>query len=122
MYPSDADIGLASQDVAEEANSLIALLGINSNSLHRNENIQAAQLPSVNSWFKDPHETLNFDSCDLESNGDLSDNEESEAQQLQCLLDEEESSQISRTRWIDEHCLNLTSAALALAADEAAIV
>lgn len=27
-YPSDADIGLASQDAAEEANSLIALLGL----------------------------------------------------------------------------------------------
>lgn len=37
-YPSDADIGLASQDAAEEANSLIALLGVNPNSLHQNLN------------------------------------------------------------------------------------
>jgi hypothetical protein len=121
-YPSDADIGMASQDAAEEANSLIALLGINPNSLHQNQNAQAAQLPSVSSWFNDPHETLDFDNSDLESNGDLSDNEESEAQQLQHFLDEEEYSPITCTRWVDEHCLNLTSAALALAADEAAIV
>ncbi|KAF8809165.1 hypothetical protein BYT27DRAFT_7210458 [Phlegmacium glaucopus] len=122
-YPSDADIELASQGAAEEANSLIALLGVNPDSLHHNQNPQAPSvfLPSVSSWLKDPYKMLDFDDSDLDD--DLSnDDEESEAQQLQHLLDEEESSSIMRTQQVDERCLNLTSAALALAADEAAIM
>jgi hypothetical protein len=41
---------------------------------------------------------------------------------LQCLLDEEKMSSVTHTWRVDERCLNLTSAALASAADEAAIV
>jgi len=119
-YPSDADIELASQSAAEEANSLMALLGVNPDSLH---NLQASNtwLPGVKSWLKDPI-TSDFEDSDRGSDSDFSDDEESEAQKLQCLLDEEESSSIMHVRRVDEHCLNLTSAALALAADEAAIV
>jgi len=59
-----------------------------------------------------------FDDSEFESDDD----EESEAQQLQRLLDDEESSSITCIQQVDECCLNLTSTALALAADEAAIV
>ncbi|KAF8161506.1 hypothetical protein B0H34DRAFT_767051 [Crassisporium funariophilum] len=123
-YPSDADIELASQSAAEQANSLIALLGVNIDTLHRNQNLQASGtwLPSIGSWLNEPHATSDHDDSDRDSNDGLSDNEESEAQQLQHLLDEEEFSSITRTRHVDERCLNLTSAALALAADEAALV
>ena len=119
-YPSDADIDLANESAAEEANSLIALLGINPNSLthHRNP------LPSINSWLPldDSHVSSDADrsESDLESLSDLSEDEESEPNQLQHLLETEESS--SLTRRLDERCLNLTSAAVALAADESAIV
>jgi len=102
-YPSDTDIELASQCAAEEANSLITLLGINPDTLHRPQT-SSTWLPSVSSWLNDPHTTLDFD-----NSGSESDDEESEAQQLQHLLDEEESSPISHIRRVDEHCLNLTS-------------
>ena len=77
-YPSDADIDLANESAAEEANSLIALLGINPNSLthHRNP------LPSINSWLPldDSHVSSDADrsESDLESLSDLSEDEESE--------------------------------------------
>jgi len=45
-YPSDANIELASQSAAEEANSLIMLLGINPDTLHHNQHLQA-QVPSA---------------------------------------------------------------------------
>ena len=112
---------MANESAAEEANSLIALLGINPNSLNHNQN----PLPSINSWLplNDLHTiTSDFDGSDLESDGDLSEDEESEAQKLQCLLDTEESSSTSFIRRVDERCLSLTSAAVALVADESAIV
>jgi hypothetical protein len=98
-YPSDADIELASQSAAEEANSLITLLGVNANSLHRNQNPKAFSpwLPSINSWPKGPHASSNFDSSDLESDDNLSGDEEPEAQELQCLLDEEKMSSVTHT-------------------------
>ena len=123
-YPSDADIELASQSAAEQANSLIALLGVNVDTLHRKQNLQASStcLPSVSSWLNEPRSDRDDSESDHESDDSLSDDEESEAQQLQNLLDEEEFSSITRTRRVDERCLNLTSAALALAADDAALV
>ncbi|KAF8167513.1 hypothetical protein B0H34DRAFT_854442 [Crassisporium funariophilum] len=121
-YPSDAEIELASQSAAEEANSLIALLGVNVSTLHHNQSA-STWLPSVSSWLDNSHANPNSDVSDHDSDDDSDDDDkESEAQQLQDLLDQEESSSITRTRRVDERCLNLTSAALALAADEAAIV
>lgn len=121
-YPSDANIELASHSVAEEANSLMALLGVNSDSLHCKPNLPNIWLPSVDPWLNDSHMASDFEESDLKLDDNQSDDEESETQQLQLLLDEEELSSIKHTQQIDECCLNLMSAALALAADEAAIV
>lgn len=64
-----------------------------------------------------------FPSSDSESELNDSDSanvSKSAAQDLQELLDrEEEESTISRSRQVDEKCMRLTSAALALAAEEA---
>lgn len=58
-----------------------------------------------------------------ESNSNNDDNDNiGEAKELQNILDSEEASPMSRSRRVDEVCLNLTSAALALVTEEAAIV
>ena len=64
------------------------------------------------------------DNKEISLNSDIEsdDGMESEAQQLQDILDQEENSPISRSNRIDTICLNLTSAALAVSADEAAQV
>ena len=52
-----------------------------------------------------------------------SDNEEArDVEELQKIPDDEESSPISRRVQIDQRCLDLTSAALAIASEEATIV
>ena len=113
-YPSDADIELASQGAAKEANSLIVLLGVNPDSLHHNPHAPSVLLLRVSSWLKDSCGTLDLDDSDFESNDDLSENdEELEAQQLRCLLDKESRS-ITRTRRVDDRCLNMTLASLTL--------
>jgi len=117
-YPTDVQISTAAEIAAQEANSLIALLGVNAELLHRPQNIQApAWLPSIDSWLEDGLGALELDS---ESDGD--DDGLAEAEELQRILEDEETSPISRSERINRKCMDLTSAALAIAAEEAAIV
>lgn len=63
-------------------NSLIAILWINPNSVNHNQNSP----PSIK-YMAAGHVTPDFDRSDLESDGDLSEDEEFETQPLQCLMD-----------------------------------
>ena len=102
----------------KEANSLVALLGVNTDLLHRPNNAQPhIWLPSIQSWRDDGLDTLELGSESEENDDDIC-----EAEELQKILDAEENSPISRGRKVDEVCLNLTSAALSLATEDAAIV
>jgi hypothetical protein len=93
-----------------EANSLVALLGVNPNLLHRHQNIQPTiWLPGIQSWYDNELDFLELDSEAEDSDGI------GEAEELQRILDDEESSPISRSHRIDKKCLSLTSAALAIA-------
>ena len=49
-YPTDKEIQSLAQDAAQEANSLIALLGVSADTLHRNRNQNLPWLPSIDSW------------------------------------------------------------------------
>ena len=119
-YPTDAEIDTAAEEAAQEADSLVSLLGIDPRLLHRPQS--TAWLPSISSWMGDS------DSGEIiedEPDIDESEGEQeivSEAEQLQQILDDEESSPISRHVKIDRRCMNLTSAALAIAAEEATVV
>ncbi|KAF9481696.1 hypothetical protein BDN70DRAFT_991713 [Pholiota conissans] len=82
-------------------------------------------LPSINSWtgVDDSSSIFSSDSdhCGLdESDSDASSNDV--AQELQDLLDDEEQAPILRSQKVEETCARLTSAALALTAEEVARV
>jgi len=118
-YPTDAEINALAQIAAQEANSLVTLLGVNPDILHQPQNIQpSVWLPSVCSWFDDKLDFLELDSEAEDSN----DNDDGEAEELQRILDDEEQSPISHSHKIDNKCLTLTSAALAIAAEETTIM
>ena len=117
-YPSDEDIKCTADEAAQEADSLLALLGLVPSQLHRMQKSKSAIFPSIDSWFK----LADYDTDDIDdgSDGEQSDTESlSEAQELQNLLDHEEDRTLSRTRKQDEELLNLTCAAMAILADEA---
>jgi hypothetical protein len=115
VYPSDQDIQEVAETAAQEADSLIALLGLTPSQLHRiRERQSTATLPSITSWFQE----LPGGDTVTASNSD--DNESlSEAQELQNLLDNEENRSLSRTQKQEVQLLNLTCAAMAVVADEA---
>lgn len=120
-YPTDEEIELVSEQAGEEANSLVALLGVDPEMLHRSHRVPSMWLPSISSWMNDSGEAKE-DDLDLEPED--SDNEEIRdvVDELQKILDDEESSPISRSEKIDRRCLDLTSAALAIVSEEATIV
>jgi hypothetical protein len=109
-------------EAVQEADSLLALLGLIPGQLHCMQKSKTAMLPSIDSWFKmDNLANHNNDINASESSDDeWSDSESlSEAQELQNLLDHEEDPTLLRTRKQDEELLNLTCAAMAILADEA---
>jgi hypothetical protein len=117
-YPTDVQINAVAEIAAQEANSLIALLGVNMELLHRPQNSQRSiWLPSIDSWLED-----DLDALELDSESDDSDNDLGEAEELQRILDDEEASPISRSERINRKCMNLTSAALAIVTEEAVVV
>jgi hypothetical protein len=119
-YPDDEDIKNIADEAAQEADSLLALLGLVPGQLHRMQ--KSTALPSIDSWFKVASSLADNDMDDvIEDNDDSESNTESlsEAQELQNLLDHKEDRTLSRTRKQDEDLLNLTCAAIAIMADEA---
>jgi hypothetical protein len=127
-YPTDDEIEFISEAAAQEADSLVALLGIDPEMLHRPHHATSSTmpvwLPSLSSWMPvDASDSGKIMENDLDLEPEDSDNEEvCEAEELQNILDNEESSPISRSEKIDQRCLDLTSAALAVASEEATIV
>jgi hypothetical protein len=112
-YPTDNEIDEVAREAAQEADSLVALLGIVLGQLHRLQGAPAVVLPSILSLLADIPEqddAISLAGTDAESI--------SEAQELQNLTDREENINISRTRAQDEQMLNLTCTALAVTADE----
>lgn len=109
-FPTDEEIVVIAGNAAEEADSLMILLGLCAEDLHGGDT--SSRLPSIEAWFGDV-----MVESDAEGEDEVNDVEE-----LQAILDDEENSPISRKRRFDEECLRLTTAALAVATEEAAIV
>lgn len=116
-YPSNDGFKMAASQAAQEADSLIALLGLVPVQLHRTHSTTV--LPSIGSWYKESANDLPDSSDDM---SDSDDESISDAQELQGLLDREEDRTVSRTRKQEEILLNLTCAALAVITDESAKV
>ncbi|KAJ7814859.1 hypothetical protein B0H13DRAFT_2242659 [Mycena leptocephala] len=105
-FPSDADIEQIASQAVEESDSLIAMLGLTPSQLH-STTPTFPTLPSINAWYDSDADDSDYD---VESISDT--------QQLQELIDKSEGDTGSRTRSENKELLNLTSAALALAADD----
>lgn len=112
-FPTDAEIMAIAEIAAQEADSLIALLGVNVSTLH-NPRAQA-WLPSIGSWLDDDFDFLDQDS-------EFEDPVSGETDNLQHILDEEENSPIARSAKIDKQCLTLAGAAISLVAEDATAV
>ncbi|KAJ7804497.1 hypothetical protein B0H14DRAFT_3774420 [Mycena olivaceomarginata] len=104
-FPDDDTINDIALEVAEEADSLIALLGLAPAQLHRGDDPAPPMLPSIAAWYPSTE-----DDCDADSI--------SSAQELQDLIERAEDDTVSRTRAQAEEFLTLTSAALALSAED----
>lgn len=96
MYPSDNEINEAAWIATEEADSLVALLGIVPGQLHHLQSASAVVLPSILSllWETDADndDTLSVADSNVGSTKSISD-----AQELQKLLDHEEDVNILQT-------------------------
>jgi len=127
-FPTDAEIGEIAKAASEEADSLVALLGVDADLLWHSLGgpTPATWLPSISSWLNAEDEAALFDDRMDESeqgdDDDNSDDDDGALDRLQVFLDAEEDSPMTRTQKVDKKCLSLTSAALALATDDAAIV
>ncbi|KAJ7670785.1 hypothetical protein DFH06DRAFT_980885 [Mycena polygramma] len=111
-FPTDDDIDCAAAEAAEESDSLIALLGLAPSHLHPGAVSSIPVLPSIDSWYN-----VVEDEDSASDSGSIS-----EAQQLQDLIDQAEELVEDTTarhpRKQTQELLNLTSAALALTADD----
>lgn len=116
-FPSDPEIQTIAQEASEEVTSLVALLGIVRKQLYRPHTILNSTLPTINSWLKHVEEDVQEIMSDSDNNRE-SDEEPSEAQQLQSIIDAEE----FRTEFMyhkrEEQLQNLTSVALAALTDD----
>ena len=123
-YPSDEDVKVIADAAAQEADSLLALLGLVPGQLHRLKQSRTVLLPSINSWFETntTHAEDEDNPIGLGDGWDTDDGSDtdslSEAQELQGLLDCEEDRTLSRTRKQEDQLLDLTCAAMAIMADE----
>lgn len=109
-FPTDDAIAEIASEAADESESLIALLGLAPSQLHEGAVHTLPMLPSINTWYDAAGDS------DADSDSDV--DSISEAQELQNLIDKAENAGVSRTRAEAKEILNLTSAALALTADD----
>ncbi|KAJ7768133.1 hypothetical protein DFH07DRAFT_1058377 [Mycena maculata] len=109
-FPSDEEISSIALEVAEESDSLIALLGLAPSQLYTGAIPVMPILPNISSWYDPDDFHDDSEDSDLDSL--------SEAQQLQALLDKAEHNTVSRTKMQAKELLDLTSVALALSAED----
>ena len=107
-YPTDEEFNETALEDSQEADSLIALLGIVPNQLHRLQGVSTI-LPSISSLLANlPAEEDDVISL-VTSSSDADDESISEAQELQDLIDGEEDINVSRSRVQDEQMLAVTA-------------
>ena len=114
-FPNDSEIGEIAQVAAEEADSLINLLGIDPARLRhlKRLGLQTTVLPSIDTWL--PVKELD----ELAAAEDLEDNiESSEQEVLQKILEQETNPTLSRTHKQDETVERLSYAAAVLIAED----
>lgn len=104
-YSSDEEIQCMAIEAAQEANSLVKLLGVNPEQLWRRKSVNIPMLPSIDMWYDSDDESSEHKGSD-------------DANELQNLVDNEENPVSSRTVKQDKQLLALTYASLSITADE----
>jgi hypothetical protein len=116
VYPSNDDIGQASEEAAAECDSLIHLLGITPGQLYEGE---AARLPGIRTWLPDKSDDEIEDPAEPLEEFDAVEPPICEAEELQAFIDQEERPDAPiRSQKTDEGLLSLTCANIALTVDE----
>ena len=115
-FPSDEEIHIITGQAADEADSLVGLLGLSPSQVHGLHHTGPA-LSSISAWYSTPQISQD-DNFETSSTISTEDEEVSEAQQLQDLLDAEEGLSVSRTMREEREVTKLACAAVALTADE----
>ncbi|TFY73791.1 hypothetical protein EWM64_g10221 [Hericium alpestre] len=122
MYPDDREISWISQEACEDAEALISLLGIQAAYLMRPTSNVPVGLPGIASWYgaDGAGTSVDDDNTELDIASDADEESICEAQELQDLIDAEESGALGTgfSNQDDEAFLNIKFAALAVAADE----
>ena len=112
-FPSDNVIAQTANEAAQEAESLIQLLGVNPSQLlrHMGGNLPKI-LPGISTWYQDDKSKIEDDESIYE------DDDDDDFEELQALVDAEETTLESHSCKHDDQVLSLTFASLALTADE----
>ncbi|PPQ84235.1 hypothetical protein CVT24_004308 [Panaeolus cyanescens] len=129
-FPLDAEIQLLAKAAADEADSLVSLLGVNPVQLFAAHSLTVKQcahfqpgLLSIDSWFKGSPGDSASNASDLEfdTDSDESDSGEelSESRTIQQLLELEERSHLAHSHKDDVRMENLTLALVSVLADDA---
>lgn len=123
IYPSDTEIRDAAEQAAQEADSLVELLGVKPSQLRRMQALASSgagptvTLPSIGAWFEDDSD-IDVLPDDIFYDDEASD-DVSDAQELQFLLDREENTDTLRPALEqDNRIMRLTCANLSVIADE----
>jgi hypothetical protein len=125
-FPSDNEIEEAAKQAWEEADSLFTALSASPADFMRSQS-STLHLSSIGSWFQ-PGQDPVLDANSTSPQSDLDDgffpegedengDNDSDAAQLQALIDEEEQAH-SRSNWVDDRMLELTTVAIAVEINE----
>jgi hypothetical protein len=107
-YPSDEEIQRMALEAAQEADSLVKLLGVNPEQLWHRKSANIPMLPSIDMWYD----------YDDDSSEHETDDGSDDANELQNLVDIEGNPVGSRTVKQDKQLLALTYASLSITADK----
>lgn len=114
----DEDLPEIAHQAADEADSLVRLLGVTPSTLHRRigQSQATTALPGIDAWYKSEERTGEFD---FEEDGGFDENEyDGEAEELHHTIAAAEDPKISRTHRQDQKLLNLACALVAVAVDD----
>lgn len=121
-YPTDKEIDDVASEAVQEADSLVALLGLVPAQLHRlQQGAQTVTMPSISAWYSESAALSEGNDSEGDGFDDTTDSDAeslSEAQELQELIELEERNLVSRTKKQDDELMNLTCAALAITTND----
>lgn len=113
-FPFDAEIESLSDVAAQEAESLVQLLGVNAEQLLRTS--QGSSLPGIRAWYSSAEQS-NSDTDSSIDKSDYKDEDNNDVDQLRDIIRRDQEDAPSRTDADDQRVTALTCASAALSID-----